>query len=187
MFRLLLSRPIDNRKILGAKLLYLPPYSPNLNPIEQAFVGSSSALSCNYVFWHLFCLTFTHKLYLDCKVTTFQSRLLTKVRFGVVYVNCKGDRSASGEETHWTTHSSLQAHSKLIHSLKRGSSPGNALPKRSRACESWQSELKEYSMHPLAGMLGPSKTAHHSPFPDQLPTRESYLLNQSVETTFWCL
>jgi transposase len=31
-------------KILGAKLIYLPPYSPDFNPIEQAFHSLKSWL-----------------------------------------------------------------------------------------------------------------------------------------------
>jgi transposase len=40
--------------LLGCKLIFLPPYSPNLNPIEQAFSAIKSYLrQCCYDFTFL--------------------------------------------------------------------------------------------------------------------------------------
>ena len=38
---------MDSQKIIGAHLIYLPPYSPDFNPIEEAFSSIKASLRRN--------------------------------------------------------------------------------------------------------------------------------------------
>ena len=42
-----LHDPMVTLRVLGACLVYLPPYSPDFNPIEEAFSAIKSCLRCN--------------------------------------------------------------------------------------------------------------------------------------------
>lgn len=47
MFRL----PQDAIRRTGAKLSYLPPYSPDMNPLEEGFNQVKILIKSNYIIW----------------------------------------------------------------------------------------------------------------------------------------